>query len=74
VKKTYKITTVLKPGILDNAGKATTNALSTLGFDIVKNVRIGKTITLICNEEDIEKIATSQSNEVMETYTVEELK
>jgi phosphoribosylformylglycinamidine synthase PurS subunit len=74
VKKTYKITTMLKPGILDNAGKATTSALNTIGFDLVKNVRIGKTITLICNEEDIEKIAKSQSNEVMENYIVEELK
>ena len=34
----YRITTILKPGILDNAGKATTTALQSLGFDSVIDV------------------------------------
>ena len=69
----YRITTILRPGILDNAGKATTRALKSLGFDDVANVRIGKTIELQCSAEQVEKIAKSITNEVMETYKIEEI-
>lgn len=62
---------MLRPGILDNAGKATTRALYTLGFENVNDVKIGKTITITCNESDIEQIAKTQVNEVMENYTIE---
>lgn len=62
---------MLRPGILDNAGKATTRALHTLGFENVNDVKIGKTITITCNESDIEQIAKTQVNEVMENYTIE---
>jgi len=61
---------MLRPGILDNAGKATTTALHSLGFDNVNEVKIGKTIDITCNESDIEQIAKSQTNEVMENYTI----
>ena len=69
----YRITTILRQGILDNAGKATTKALESLGFEGVTNTRIGKTIELQCSAEQIEKIAKSITNEVMETYKIEEL-
>ena len=69
----YRITTILRPGILDNAGKATTRALKSLGFDDVANVRIGKITVLECSAEKIEKIAKSITNEVMETYKIEEI-
>ena len=62
---------MLRPGILDNAGKATTRALYTLGFENVNDVKIGKTITITCDESDIEQIAKTQVNEVMENYTIE---
>ena len=62
---------MLRPGILDNAGKATTRALHTLGFESVNEVKIGKTIDITCNESDIEQIAKTQVNEVMENYTIE---
>tara|TARA_B100001564_G_C20236806_1_gene488580 strand:- start:10 stop:216 length:207 start_codon:yes stop_codon:yes gene_type:complete len=62
---------MLRPGILDNAGKATTRALHTLGFESVDEVKIGKTIDITCNESDIEQIAKTQVNEVMENYTIE---
>tara|TARA_Y100000996_G_C22122874_1_gene478854 strand:- start:289 stop:489 length:201 start_codon:yes stop_codon:yes gene_type:complete len=62
---------MLRPGILDNAGKATTRALHTLGFKTVKDVKIGKMIIITCNESDIEQIAKLQVNEVMENYTIE---
>jgi phosphoribosylformylglycinamidine synthase len=70
----YRITTILKPGILDNAGKATTTALQSLGFDSVNDVRIGKTIEIDCDPDDIDKIAQAQTNAVMEDYTIEEIK
>ena len=69
----YRITTLLRPGILDNAGKATTQALKSLGFSDVKNTRICKTIELTCNSTDVEKIAKSFTNEVMEMYFIEEI-
>ena len=69
----YRITTQLRPGILDNAGKATTKALESLGFSGVLDVKIGKTIELDCNPTDVEDIAKSQTNEVMENYLIEEL-
>jgi len=62
---------MLKPGILDNAGKAVTQALNRLGFDEVSNVRIGKTF-YVEYEGDTKEIAKSLTNEVMETYEIEE--
>jgi phosphoribosylformylglycinamidine synthase len=64
---------MLKTGILDNAGKATTRALGTLGFPQVSNVRIGRTIELDCDPNDIDRIAQAQTNAVMEDYTIEEI-
>jgi len=65
----YEIRVMLKRGILDNAGKATTRALKTLGFDSVEDVRIGKSI-YITTEQDPELIAKSLVNEVMEDYII----
>ena len=62
---------MLKNGILDNAGKATTQALRNLGFSDVSNVRIGKTYEFECEEKDIERIAKSLTNEVMENYRID---
>ena len=64
---------MLRPGILDNAGKATTKALESLGFNDVINTRIGKIIELQCGAEQIERIAKSITNEVMEIYKIEEI-
>ena len=70
----YRIIIMLRSGILDNAGKAVTRALLGLGFESVSDVRIGKTITLECtNDDKINKIALSLVNVVMETFTVENL-
>jgi|TARA_R110001606_G_C15198650_1_gene631424 phosphoribosylformylglycinamidine synthase len=69
----YRIITTLKKGILDNAGKATTRALSTLGFTDVEDVRIGKTFELECDSSDIESVAQSMTNAVMEEYIIEEI-
>ena len=45
-----KIHVTLKPGILDPQGKAVEHALSTLGYQAVSNVRIGKHIELELDE------------------------
>ena len=65
----YEIQIMLKRGILDNAGKATTRALQGLGFDSVGDVRIGRSI-YITTEQDPELIAKSLVNEVMEDYNI----
>lgn len=68
----YRITTTLRAGIRDNAGVATTQALQSLGFPEVNDVRIGKTIELE-TDEDIEKIAKAIVNPVMEDFLIETL-
>lgn len=68
-QKSYKITIMLKRGILDNAGKATTKALNNLGFKTVEDVRIGKCVYLT-TDKDIEPIAQALYNNVMEEYEV----
>ena len=69
----YRVTTMLKRGILDNAGKATTRALTNMGFDTIMDVKIGKTFELECDPSDIDNIAQSLRNQVMEDYIIEEL-
>jgi len=69
----FRIVTQLKSGILDNAGKATTKALASLGFDGVNNVRIGKTLEF-STDNDPELVAKQFVNPVMEDYTIEEIK
>jgi len=72
--KRYQIITMLRPGIKDNPGTAVADALRTLGFPQVKNVRIGKLIEMeVADHEDIEKIVKEVYNEVMEDYTITEL-
>ena len=70
----YRVTTMLKQGILDNAGKATTRALKNMGLDTIMDVKIGKTFEIECDPSNIEKVAQSLRNQVMEDYFIEELK
>ena len=70
---TYSIQVTLKKGILDNAGNAVIRALSSLGFDTVNNIRIGRILSVELDHADedlIHRIAKSQTNEVMEDYSV----
>ena len=46
------VTVMLKPGVLDPQGKAIGNALQTLGFAGVGEVRAGKVIELELSERD----------------------
>lgn len=46
----------LKEGVLDPQGKAICHALSSLGYESVKNTNVGKVITLEMVGEDKEKV------------------
>lgn len=69
----------LKDGVLDPQGKAAHHALESLGFEGVKEVRIGKQIILnidAANKEEAEAkvkemAETLLANTVIEDYTIE---
>ena len=69
----------LKNGVLDPQGKAVLHALSSLKFNGVNDVRIGKQIILEIAENDIAKAKESVTkmceellaNTVIEDYTIE---
>jgi len=69
----------LKQGVLDPQGKAAHHALDSLGFDGVKDVRIGKQIVLQLETDDKAKAQdevkemceTLLANTVIEDYTIE---
>lgn len=69
----------LKEGVLDPQGKAVHHALDSLGFDSVKDVRVGKQIVLELDsdskESAMEEIAqmseTLLANTVIEDYEIE---
>ena len=44
-----------------------------MGFDTIMDVKIGKTFELECDPSDIDNIAQSLRNQVMEDYIIEEL-
>ncbi len=69
----------LKEGVLDPQGKAAHHALDSLGFEGVKDVRIGKQIVLQLDTDDRAKAEaevkemceTLLANTVIEDYTIE---
>lgn len=72
----------LKAGVLDSQGKAVHNALQSIHFDNVTDVRVGKQIVLNLNEtneakarEDVTKMCEDLlANTVIEEYTIEIVK
>ncbi|MBR8462914.1 phosphoribosylformylglycinamidine synthase subunit PurS [Campylobacter sp. faydin G-24] len=70
------INIALKSGVLDPAGKATEHALSSLGFNNVSNVRIGKQIVLnLIDEKDSDKAKkqlTKMCEELLANTVIEE--
>jgi len=69
----------LKEGVLDPQGKAAHHALDSLGFDGVKDVRIGKQIVIELDTDNKKKAEsevremceTLLANTVIEDYTIE---
>lgn len=74
-----KVCVTLKPSVLDPQGKAVWRALSSLGFNDVKDVRVGKYIELELNgtdkaraEEKIKSMCEKLlANTVIEEYRYE---
>lgn len=72
----------LKEGVLDPQGKAVHHALSTMGFNDVKGVRMGKQVVLDLSTNDeakakaeVEKMCeTLLANTVIENYSFELVK
>ena len=72
----------LKPGVLDSQGKAVHHALSSLHFDNVEDVRVGKQIVLELKGDDEAKAKADVevmceellANTVIEDYTIEIVK
>ena len=68
-----------KPGVLDPQAQAINQALSSLGFDDLQNVKMGKQITVSIDTDDEERARYRAAkmceallaNTVIETYTIE---
>ena len=81
--KKVRLVITLKKSVLDPQGEAVTKALSNLGFDNVKTVRIGKVIDLelsdiLASDEvaNLEKVSAAMAekllcNMIMENYEIE---
>jgi phosphoribosylformylglycinamidine synthase subunit PurS len=75
---TARVDIVLKPGIADPQGLTIERALPALGYDGVKNVRVGKLIELELEADDVESARTALNemcerllaNPVIESYEV----
>lgn len=73
------VTVTLRPDILDPQGKAILHALHSLGHDMVRDVRVGKVITLDLDEarsEAMESRVQEMSeallaNPVIENFSIE---
>jgi len=76
--KKVKVFVKLKEGVLDPQGKAVKNSLSSLGFNSVTDVRVGKYIELNIDEDDsgsvkeeVDKMCKKLlANPVIETFEV----
>ena len=74
-----KVHVFLKPGVLDVQGKAVENALHGLGWDAVKDVRVGKTVEFdlaatdrAAAEAEVKAMCDKLlANTVIESYRVE---
>ena len=73
------ITIEKKPGVLDPEAQAVNQALSSLGFDDLQNVTMGRKITVSIDTNDKERARyraakmceSLLANTVIESYTVE---
>ena len=74
-----RVHVTLKPGVLDVEGKAIEGALHGLGFDAVRDVRVGKTIEFDLGDGDRARAEADVkamcerllANTVIESYRVE---
>lgn len=70
-----RVTVMLKPDLLDSAGRAVADSLHRMGFDSVSQARIGRVVELKVaevNEEAIRSMASRLlANPVTEDWTYE---
>ncbi len=75
--KRYRVYVTLKPQLLDSAGRTVRDALNSLGFDDVQNVRIGKLIEIEAQAADrsaVEEMCRKLlANPVTEDFEIEEV-
>ena len=70
-----KIEVKLKPLVLDPQGKAVGSALHNLGYEEVKNTRVGKLIELNIEDESEEKVrqsVTEMCNRLLANTVIED--
>ncbi|MCL2469714.1 MAG: phosphoribosylformylglycinamidine synthase subunit PurS [Alphaproteobacteria bacterium] len=66
-----------KEGVLDPQGKAIGHALTSLGFEGVQDVRMGKSIILTLDETDPQKAestATAMAQKILANMVIEDFK
>jgi phosphoribosylformylglycinamidine synthase PurS subunit len=72
----YRVLVTLKPALLDSAGRAVNDALHSLGFEDVEDVRIGKLVELRMKDGDLGKVEEMckklLANPVIEDFEIEE--
>ena len=72
----YRVVVRLKDGLSDPVGRAVRESLKSLGYDEVKDVRIGKFIEIVSENGDVSRVQEMASrllaNPVIEDYEVEE--
>ena len=70
-----EVVVMLKPEVLDSAGRQVKNALNSLGFDRVKDCRIGKIILLDLDVDDFEQakqMARDMAQRLLANTTIED--
>ncbi|MDQ7841303.1 MAG: phosphoribosylformylglycinamidine synthase subunit PurS [bacterium] len=74
--RSFRVTIMLKPGVLDAPGQAVERGLDALGYR-VEQVRMGKVVEMILPDEERagvdEMCARFLANPLIETWTIEEI-
>ncbi|MDI6771235.1 MAG: phosphoribosylformylglycinamidine synthase subunit PurS [bacterium] len=74
--RAFRVTIMLKPGVLDAPGQAVERGLDALGYR-VEQVRVGKVVEMILPEGEragVDEIcARFLANPLIETWTIEEI-
>lgn len=72
---TVRVYVTLKPSLLDSAGRTVTDSLQKLGFDEVKDARIGKVIEMVVEPYDEARVREMGerllANPVIENFRIE---
>jgi phosphoribosylformylglycinamidine synthase len=71
---TVRVSVMLKPSLLDSAGRTVGDSLRRMGYGDVGSVRVGKVVELELPEYDEDQVRSMcerlLANPVIETYTI----